>query len=308
MSEPHKHHFVPAFYLRQWHGPDEKLVEYTIKRGKLISKPVGADATGFERDLYEFPELPPDLSQFMEQKFWDYADRTASQALDMLLNGKRVSSPEMRSAWARFLVGVHTRHPDTMPELRSAATAIWEGSGEQSQRIYDGIREPGDPETFDEYIALTDPLIPHKAALQLVMAGIDNENFGAYVNRMVWEVIDTSASTRRLLTSDRPVAITLVKEPHGSITMPISPTKLFIAVNDRHLVQQLLRRKKPGQIVEEVNRDLVLRARRFVWANGKSWSQAEFIRKRMSKGMEPLPFFPTLARHRSSIAVEASAG
>ncbi len=31
MSEPHRHHFVPAFYMRQWHGPDEKLVEYTIK-------------------------------------------------------------------------------------------------------------------------------------------------------------------------------------------------------------------------------------------------------------------------------------
>ncbi len=40
MSEPHRHHFIPAFYLRQWHGADEKLVEYTIKHGKLIPKPV----------------------------------------------------------------------------------------------------------------------------------------------------------------------------------------------------------------------------------------------------------------------------
>lgn len=300
MTTPHKHHFIPAFYLRQWHGPDSKLVEYTIKHGKLIQKPVGADSTGFERDLYEFPELTPDLSQFMEQRFWEYADRTASQALDMLLNGQTLWSSEMRSAWARFLVGVHTRHPDTMPELRSAATAIWEGSAKQSQRAYEEIKEPGDPETFDEYIAITDPLIPHKAALQLVMSAVDNPNFGSYVNQMVWDVIDTSASTRRLLTSDRPVAITLVKEPHGSITMPISPTKLFVAVNDRRLIDQLRRRKKPGQIVEEVNRDLTLRARRFVWANGKSWSQAEFVRKYMSKGMESLPFFPTLARHGNS--------
>jgi hypothetical protein len=119
MSEPHKHHFIPAFYLRQWHGSDKKLVEYTIKRGKLIAKPVSADATGFQRDLYESPELPPDQSQFLEKKFFNYADRTAAQALAMLLDGrpKHLWSNEMLSAWARFLVGVHTRHPDTIPEL-----------------------------------------------------------------------------------------------------------------------------------------------------------------------------------------------
>jgi hypothetical protein len=61
MSEPHRHHFIPASYLRQWHGPDKKLVECTIKHGKLIPKPVSADATGFQHDLYEFPELPSPL-------------------------------------------------------------------------------------------------------------------------------------------------------------------------------------------------------------------------------------------------------
>src|SRR5580704_6445010 len=117
MSEPHRHHFIPAFYLRQWHGPDDKLVEYTIKYRKLITKSVSADATGFERDLYKFPELPSPLSQFLERQFFNYADHTASQALAMLLDGrpKHLWSSEMLSAWARFLVGVHTRHFDTIP-------------------------------------------------------------------------------------------------------------------------------------------------------------------------------------------------
>lgn len=153
MSEPHKHHFIPAFYLRQWHGPDDKLVEYTIKHRKLIPKPVSADATGFQRDLYEFPELPPPLSQFLEKEFFNYTDRTASQALAMLLNGvpKHLWSSEMLSAWARFLVGVHTRHCDTIPELRDAVKTLWTASGEQSQRIYEEIRQPDDPPAFDEW-------------------------------------------------------------------------------------------------------------------------------------------------------------
>jgi hypothetical protein len=37
--------------LRQWHGPDGKLVEYTIKYRKLIPKSVSADLAGFERNL-----------------------------------------------------------------------------------------------------------------------------------------------------------------------------------------------------------------------------------------------------------------
>ena len=41
--------------------------------GKLVAKLVGRRATGFERDLYAFPELPPDKAQFIEQQFFDYA-------------------------------------------------------------------------------------------------------------------------------------------------------------------------------------------------------------------------------------------
>ena len=170
MSNPHKHHFIPAFYLRRWYGSDKKLVEYTIKHGRLIPKPVSADATGFERDLYEIPELPLDLSQFMEQRFFEYADRTASQALEMLVDGipQHFWSSEMLSAWARFLIGVSARHPDTLPEIRAAVKLLWETSGEQSQRIYEETRRPEDPPTFDGWIAARDPLIPHKAALDLV--------------------------------------------------------------------------------------------------------------------------------------------
>ena len=61
MSVPHDHHFIPAFYLTQWTAPDKKLVEYTIKNGKLIDKSVGPRATGWETDLYAFPELPPEI-------------------------------------------------------------------------------------------------------------------------------------------------------------------------------------------------------------------------------------------------------
>ena len=60
MSIPHDHHFIPAFYLTQWAVTDDELVEYCIKHHKLIAKPVGPRATGYVRDLYAFPEFPPE--------------------------------------------------------------------------------------------------------------------------------------------------------------------------------------------------------------------------------------------------------
>jgi hypothetical protein len=302
VSEPHKHHFIPAFYLRQWHGSDKKLVEYTIKNRKLIPKPVSAEATGFQRDLYEFPELPSPLSQFLEKEFFNYADRTASQALEMLIEGvpKHLWSNEMLSAWARFLVGVHTRHFDAIPEIRDAAKAVWAASSEQSQRIYEEVRQAGHPDTFDEWIALRDPLIPHKAELDLLIGCIDNPIAGQHIIGMHWEVIEIAGTPRRFLASDRPLGMYQMKEPNGSITLPISPTNLFVAVNNDHTYLNAFRRMKDGAKVNKINADHLGRARRFVWAQSQSHWQNEFVRRHMSRNLEKPPFFPTLANYPAS--------
>jgi hypothetical protein len=294
MTVPRRHHFIPAFYLRQWCDPTGKLVEYTKKHGKLVSKPIGPDATGFQFDLYAFPELPPDLSQFIEQKFLDYADRTASDALQLHLTGNSCGwNTELLSAWSRFVNALHLRHPDAMSELRVAAKAIWEGSSESSQREYEKIKQPGDPDTYDEYLERIDPLIPVKARSELIMKMFDNQIIGEHINKMQQAVIDVSAAPYTLLTSDRPVGLFTIKEANGMITLPISPTKLFVAVNDRRKLDHL-GRKRPADIVSHVNTHLVSRARRFVW--GRDQSQKAFIEKHMSTNLEPTPFFPSLGK------------
>jgi hypothetical protein len=126
MSYPLKHHFIPAFFLAQWADADEKLIEYTIKHGKLIAKPVGPRATGYEPQLYSFPGLPPEAAHFLEQVFFDYADRVASEALkNHLAKTPMPWTTELISAWSRFVIALHLRHPDAMPEFREAAKSIW---------------------------------------------------------------------------------------------------------------------------------------------------------------------------------------
>jgi Protein of unknown function (DUF4238) len=157
MSVPRDHHFIPAFYLSQWTGLDDKLVEYTKKRGKLIPKPVGPRSTGYETDLYRFPDLPSASAQYLEQVFFNYADDVASRAYKIHLGSGEDWNSELLSAWSRFVIGIHLRHPDAIPELRTAAQALWSASSAESQVEYEKLRKPEDPELFDDYLGMIDP-------------------------------------------------------------------------------------------------------------------------------------------------------
>jgi hypothetical protein len=75
----------------------------------------------------------------------------------------------------------------------------------------------------------------------MVIKSFDNDILGTHINAMRWAVIDVSASPIRLLLSDRPVQIASLKEPSGFVSMPISPTKLFVATNNSAAFDNLSR-------------------------------------------------------------------
>lgn len=292
MNVPHDHHFVPAFYLAQWAVTDGELVEYTIKHHKLIPKWVGPRGTGFERDLYAFPELPPAIAQHLEAEFFNYADNVASQALTLHLTGDATGwNNERLSGWSRFVVGVQLRHPDVIPELRAGARTIWDQTGPEYQTQYEQLRTSQHPATMDEWLSTVDPLARAKIELNCMRKILDNEIIGAHINAMKWGVVDVSNSTSRFLTSDRPVEISQLNKPAGLVSIPISPTKLFVAANDGRSLEDL-RLVPPMDIVRRVNTFLVSRARKFVWAHDET--QVAFVRDKMSKAMEAAPFFPNL--------------
>lgn len=290
---PRDHHFIPAFYLKQW-CVGGKLIEYSIKNKKLISKPVGPKATGFQTDLYSFPELPPDQAQHIEKVFLQYLDNTADRGLKLHLTGDRRGwTPELVDGWSRFLLSVHVRHPDAMIEFRATLKRIWAESGVSTQDEYYRTKKPTDPDTFEEYIANIDPLIPIKVQVNAIINAIDNEFVINHFRGMYWSVINLSNSPHRLLTSDRPLGLFDLKRADGAMYLPISPTLLFLAANDRKTALNLVR-VPPNDIAARVNEFVVVRARRYVWAQTES--QATFIKRRMSTQLEKTPLFPELNR------------
>jgi Protein of unknown function (DUF4238) len=188
MRTPRDHHFLPVFYLKQWAAPESaKLIEHSIKHHRLISKPVGPRATGFKTDLYSFPELPPELVAWMEKSFFMHVDDKASVALKMHLAAQKDGwSEELVSAWSRFLIGIHLRHPAAMEELRTAALSVWEKSGVAHQAGYLAIRSPDDPETFDGFLLNRDALASVKMQVNLIVRSFDNIILGNHFNKMHW--------------------------------------------------------------------------------------------------------------------------
>lgn len=292
-NKPRDHHYVPVFYLKQWCGPNKKLIEFTRKHGNFIAKPVGPKGTGFETDLYAFPELPTGMAQHIEDVFLKYVDNVASIALNRHLKGDTAWTNETRSGWSRFIISLLIRHPDVMVDLRKATVTSWERAGPNAQARYEASKEHHYPATFDEYIAAVDPLIPIKVSLNAIIKSVDNEQLGGHINGMHWGVIDLSKSPHKLLTSDRPLQYDSLKLSKGFISLPISPTKLFLASNNPQSISNV-RLLAPQVVARNVNLWVVSRARRFVFAHDKS--QASFIEKHIHANMEPTPLFPSFSK------------
>jgi len=296
MGDPRKHHFIPSFYLSQWANADGKLIEFTRKYNKLIAKPIGPDATGFEIDLYEANDLPADQRQFLEKVWFNYLDQTAFEALTDHLDGKPSSlrDNEHVNAWSRFVFGLHYRHPHTMPELREAARAIWEASGTAQQGEWEKIKKPEHPPTFDEYLAMVDPFTAAKMRVNLIIKVFDNPMLVGHLNQMRYAVIDVSAAPEQFVTSDRPVCISSLGQNDGVVFLPISPTKLFVAANDEKSLEKI-GAQTALDLVRRVNDFVVGRARLYVWARDKSLEP--FIHAKMSGNMEMPPFFPNAGKY-----------
>ena len=91
-----------------------------------------------------------------------------------------------------------------MPELRAGAAAQWDVDGDKYQAEYEKIRKPSDPATFDEYIAIRDPLVKTKMQLNLIIKALNNEFICSHINQMQWRVADFShAGLELLVRTDR---------------------------------------------------------------------------------------------------------
>lgn len=276
MSDPRRHHFQPEFRLRHWAGADGLVCEIKKDHGKVEAQRKSPRATGFQRDLYRTDGVPDALAQHVEKKFMSPLDNDAAGALHKILSGDRTPwTGDERTAWTTFILSLLFRSPENVAIIKDHIRNCWEEGKRALEADYTARRRPTDPETFEGYVALTNPAAAEIGASNFLMETIGNERVGPTIFNMHWTRHGLEKSKLPLLTSDRPIVMPLgLGDPSAYIALPVSPTVLFVAARNPGFAQSLSRWRHTD-LVKVLNKVVVSQARKFVWATDDR--QIEFV-------------------------------
>lgn len=282
----HDHHFTPVFYLENWIvGPESRLVEYARRgHGPITPRWTGPRGTGYDRYLYDSTD---GSAPSLEAEFMMPADTHAATAIKMFMQpGKTLEwTRKERSAWSRFIMSMLMRHPDDVAELMRLVEDDWTNLTGEVREQYRRRWQEGMPETAEEWWDQNRAEYRETARLQWLRAMIDNEGVGRRINAMSWNVANVRNGKHRLLTSDRPVCMTdTLDELDAFIMMPLTPTKLFIAVRRMETLAKI-QQLETDDLIAEVNREVVQKAHRFVFAS--DMSETRFVLNHFGHSHEP---------------------
>jgi hypothetical protein len=265
-NPPHRHHYLPQFFLKEWTGDDGRLERFTKPyRNKLDIKRRPTKAVGWWDDLYIAPEGDPHKSHFLEWGFFKQLDDGAARVLRKL-NATPIPalSVEEISSWSTFLMSLLHRTPENLAAYKETAGRIYDEVVPELRDRYDELRTPGDPETVEEYEASLTPEDRERAVMRNFAHVIANPNIGRFLNQLHWSAIDRPDDCPDYLLSDDPLArMNGLKKPDGHLAIPVSPRRLAVGVYDKNFLEEL-RRLRPRDLVRRMNTWTVEGARHFV--------------------------------------------
>lgn len=287
-NPPHKHHYVPQFYLAQWAtAADDRLCEYSRPYDEVKPKRRHPAETGYIDRLYELKGLEGPVAQSLETRFFSPVDSVAADALQQMIRHRTKSLlPRRRSGWAQFLHSMLLRMPEDLELFKQGWRQLMLSDyDEHWEQRYREIRKPTDPPTYQGYMAMMPPDQHDRTALNALAGMMASVNVGQRISDMLWQVLETDADDYPLLTSDRPIIRSNgLNADNGHIAMPIGPHRLFIAAKNRAVLNSIvsLGRRK---LVRETNRLVTRHAVKFVY--GVDDRQIDFVKKHFNAEPDP---------------------
>ncbi|KQZ01114.1 hypothetical protein ASD45_09760 [Pseudolabrys sp. Root1462] len=279
-----KHHYIPAFYLRQWAADRSKgnLCEHKKVYGTVKPRGTSAEGTGYLEDLYRVEGVPLETAHNFETIFLKLVDTDAKNALDKILKDPYSPWPgRLRSAWTRFITSLLFRNPEAVTFIRNHILTMYGEATRSLQADYAARRIPGAPETYEEFMSKTDPAAPYIGTARMLQDIIDNNRVGPTVFGMQWSRLNLSRSKVPLLTSDRPLEMPKgLGQRDAYIALPIGPYDMFLAAHDAG-IGRAAGEANPTELVKKINRTTVQRARLYVW--GVDDHQLPFVQKHFGK-------------------------
>jgi hypothetical protein len=233
--------------------------------------------------LNTIPGVPAHDAQYLENVFFKFTDNYAAIALRVLLSDPPWQlTPEIRSAWSRFLMSLVVRNPESVGKHRAAAESLFKTVLPKMEADYSKHRAASDPETYLEYASLHSGNIPGRIFARLLQSVIDSQFSGTRLNSMRWIVLYDPHPKNLILTSDRPVVMTNgLDRPNGQILLPISPHHVFVATNNVDTENYIRTVWRNRQLIPQINDRVALQSRKYVY--GYSDAQLSFVSSRLGQ-------------------------
>lgn len=273
-------HFVSKFLLRNW-SVDGTLIAYhwDSYTEHLIAEPKGLDTICQQRALNTMFGVPPAEKRAVEDHFTRRVDTPASQALKMMLaEGVGALPASYREAWAKFLIGLPARMPETLG-------AYGAEEAEKSLKEACSIR-PIDVAMVDDIaanmaIAANMKKYKRNFVRKIAVGFTEDRTKIDPILSMYWRIVRFEAG--KILLGDRPLlANPPTARPCGIplnnsncvIILPISHDAVFFAFwNPKQRIK--LRRVSRRRLAETINRESIARCARHIFSF--DCSQQSFI-------------------------------
>jgi hypothetical protein len=301
-----RHHYIPVFYLSKWATlADKRVCEFSRPRIAVVPKRVHPSGTAFLEGLYNVPGVPDHQNEFIEDKFLRLADQQANDAHQELLKGNLDLDVNTRIAWTRFIMSLMSRTPDRVAFVKKMYEEEFAQIIPNLNKYYDDLHaaDPSKPSAKEKEADIK------RAAASGVMKVMQNvmdlPNAGSHILNMPWSIITVRDPRYSLLTGDRPAYLSdgLQKET-AVLTLPISPTKIFIAANNGPWLATL--KNNPSiEFIKSSNNLVARNAIDFVY--GEDDSQLQYVENRLRGKDEPVKgIVPRLPVDRPSILESSS--
>ena len=268
-------------------GTKAYVCEFSRPYDKVKPRRTHPDGTGYVRGLYTVDSLPPGIAHTVETKFMKTTDDLAARAMRVLLEGKDINaSSVVKSGWSRFILSLLMRNPEYLARIKLQIRAKYAGTMEELRAGYTAWKLPGDPETFDAFLAKMEPASLDKAGAIFLQNIIDHKRIGTHINGMRWVMFALLRPLHGLLTSDRPVVMSNgIGYLNSFILLPVSPTHIFLATNTDTTERKIETLIQGNRLEKFLNNAVVSQAYRFVY--GQTDSQLLFVERRLAKSPDP---------------------
>jgi len=282
-NQPRNNHYVPDFLLKQWADSNNKVTYFTwLPTGELHTGRCGSRGAGVERDLYSQILPSGDVDTTLEvEVFTQLVDNPNAPIHLKLLGGQlgKLSTAE-RSLWARFLVAQLVRVPSMVRYLCDSGRQLMLrdiGDVEPPEEIRDQLGTL----TLEQYLESEAAWRLDNASKRALEIIIQTPQLNDVFLDAHWAVHAITRSNINLVIGDRPLLLEGRMTDLFLFTLPLSPTQLFLASNDRMAICHAAAEKQ-RDLVSIINRESAAVADKYVYAtDDKQTALAEHYLRRL---------------------------